>query len=122
MNQKHLIHFSSGGYADELAWAAIWLYRATGTASYLSDAKNFYSQNGLGGDPGSFSWDNKAAGVQVMLAKMTGNSLPYITDAQTFCNNRISTSQSKTSKGLIFVSPWGSLRYAANIAFICLQV
>jgi len=27
------------GYLDELAWAAAWLYKATNTTSYLTDAK-----------------------------------------------------------------------------------
>jgi endoglucanase len=36
--------YRSTGFIDELAWAAAWLYKATGTASYLADAKKFYSQ------------------------------------------------------------------------------
>jgi len=30
--------------------------------------------------------------------------------------------QKKTPKGLLFISQWGSLRYALNLAFIMLQV
>lgn len=56
---------SSSGYGDELAWAAIWLYRATLNVTYLNDAKAFYNQYGLTSAVGDFSWDNKAAGVQV---------------------------------------------------------
>lgn len=56
---------------------------------------------------------------QVLLAKMTG-SQQYRSATQAFCDARVS--QSKSPKGLIFISPWGSLRYAANIAYICLQV
>lgn len=55
---------SSSGFGDELAWAAVWLYRATQNVTYLNDAKAFYNQFGLSG-AGEFSWDNKAAGVQV---------------------------------------------------------
>jgi Glycosyl hydrolase family 9 len=36
--------YKSTGFIDELAWAAAWLYKATGTASYLADAKKYYSQ------------------------------------------------------------------------------
>jgi hypothetical protein len=43
---------------------AIWLYRATQDIAYLNDAKSFYNQYGLSG-AGEFSWDSKAAGVQV---------------------------------------------------------
>lgn len=35
--------YKSTGYIDELAWAAAWLYKATGTASYLDDARTYYS-------------------------------------------------------------------------------
>lgn len=56
---------SSSGYGDELAWGAIWLYRATQDVAYLNDAKAFYNQYGLSG-AGEFSWDSKAAGVQVV--------------------------------------------------------
>jgi Glycosyl hydrolase family 9 len=36
--------YKSTGFIDELAWAAAWLYKATNTASYLADAKKYYSQ------------------------------------------------------------------------------
>lgn len=32
---------SWSGYKDELAWAAAWLYYATGDSSYLTDAEQF---------------------------------------------------------------------------------
>ena len=53
------------------------------------------------------------------MAKMTGGQ-QYLSAAQSFCDARVS--QSKSPKGLLFISPWGSLRYSANIAYICLQV
>lgn len=127
---------SSSGYGDELAWAAIWLYRATMNVTYLNDAKAFSSQYGLT-SPGDFSWDNKAAGVQVfkwcfillnshkkrlfqvMLAKLT-NETTYNNAIKSFCDSKVN--QPKTPKGLLFISQWGSLRSAANDAFICLQV
>lgn len=34
------------GYEDELAWAAAWLYKATSNASYLADARKYYSKVG----------------------------------------------------------------------------
>ena len=51
---------------DELLWAATWLYKATGEDNYL----NFVSTNeGLSQGVSEFSWDNKFAGVQILLAK-----------------------------------------------------
>lgn len=122
-----------------MAWAAIWLYRATNDVTYLENAKSFYNQFGLSG-AGEFSWDNKNAGVQVnrdalffsnicnvyilnglqvMLAKMT-NDPTYINAIKTFCDSKVN--QPKTPKGLLFISQWGSLRHASNVAYICLQV
>ena len=36
--------YKSTGYVDELAWAAAWLYKATGTGSYLADARKYYAK------------------------------------------------------------------------------
>ena len=60
-----LLVIRSSGYGDELAWAAVWLYRATQNAAYLNDAKTFYQNYGLSG-VSDFGWDNKGAGVQVL--------------------------------------------------------
>ncbi|KAI9555833.1 endoglucase-1 [Daphnia sinensis] len=109
--------YRSSGYGDELAWAAVWLYRATQDVAYLNDAKAYYDQYGLGG-AGEFSWDSKAAGVQVMLAKVT-NDPTYINAIKSFCDSKVN--QPKTPKGLVFISQWGSLRHASNVAYICLQ-
>ena len=36
--------YASTGYVDELAWAAAWLFKATGNQQYLTDAKNYYAK------------------------------------------------------------------------------
>lgn len=38
---------SHSGYKDELVWGAIWLYRATKDASYLTKAEKYYNEFGL---------------------------------------------------------------------------
>lgn len=64
-------YFSSwSGFNDELGWGAAWLYKATGDSKYLTKAeKQFTSQT-----PTEFSWDNKNAGLQIMLYCETGKS------------------------------------------------
>ena len=57
---------SWSGYEDELVWGAAWLYRATGDAYYLGEAQKYYS-NHVGE---MFSWDDKTAGNQVLLAQL----------------------------------------------------
>jgi hypothetical protein len=57
---------------------------------------------------------------QVLLAKITGKQA-YKDKVQGYCDY-ITTSQTKTPKGLVYIDQWGSLRMAANAAFICAQV
>lgn len=61
---------SYSGYMDELVWGAAWLYRATRENGYLKYL--IRNGNALGGSTQSvnqFSWDNKYAGAQVLLAQ-----------------------------------------------------
>ncbi|KAK6921453.1 Carbohydrate binding domain CBM49 [Dillenia turbinata] len=63
--------YMSSGYGDELLWAATWLYRATGDQYYLQYViDNAESLGGTGGAMKEFSWDNKYAGVQMLLSKV----------------------------------------------------
>jgi hypothetical protein len=54
-----------------------------------------------------------------MLAKITNDPI-YISAIKTFCDSKVN--QPKTPKGLLFIIQWGSLRFASNAAYICLQV
>lgn len=56
---------------DELLWAAAWLFRATKDVYYLKYvAENAASMGGTGWAAREFSWDNKYAGVQILLSKV----------------------------------------------------
>ena len=65
---NYYYYYSSSGYTDELAWAALWLFRATNNFVYLNDATRFYTTYSLMRFPNDFSWDNKTAAVQVFLS------------------------------------------------------
>lgn len=56
----------------------------------------------------------------MLLAKLTGKQT-YKDKVQGYCDY-IVNSQQKTPKGLVYIDQWGSLRMAANAAFICAQV
>ena len=110
------------GYHDELAWAAAWLYKATREAGYLEKAAALYKKHLKGSlIAWTHSWDDKRYGTAVLLAQLTKESV-YIQDVESFLDywtvgrsgRRINT----TSGGLAWLSPWGSLRYAANTAFL----
>lgn len=68
---------SLSGYKDELLWAALWLYKATGKGDYLNYViKNAVSFGGVTWAAKEFSWDVKVPGVQV-LASMVHLSLTH---------------------------------------------
>jgi endoglucanase len=62
---------SWSGYDDELLWAAVWLFDATGENSYLQYVvNNAVSLGGVGWALDQFSWDNKYVGVQLKVTKV----------------------------------------------------
>lgn len=59
--------YRSSGDEDELLWAAVWLYIATGDQEYkdyIAGASN------LGGVRPALGWDDKFVGVQALVAKL----------------------------------------------------
>ena len=109
---------SWSGYNDELVWGALWLYKATGDNAYLEKAKNYYDQFGFQGKTSVLSWDGKEAGAQILLAQLTGED-KYLNDAKGVCQSYLNMPQSPGGRSHYL--QWGSLRYAMNMAFICLQ-
>jgi hypothetical protein len=114
---------SWSGYWDELVWGAIWLYRATNDGSYLAKAQSYYA-NLSHGFTWTIGWDDKSYGDYVLLAKLTGQS-QYRQDAEHWLDfwtvgyngQRVTY----TPGGLAWLDQWGSLRYAANTAFLALE-
>ncbi|CAI5462762.1 unnamed protein product [Closterium sp. Yama58-4] len=71
------LNFPSTGYTDELAWAAAWLYRATGLKRYLEYVQR--NEAAIGGTQQmhtEMSWDQKLPGAQVLLAQALWAGLP----------------------------------------------
>lgn len=57
--------FSSGGYDDELTFAAAMMAWATNETSFKTAAANFWTQFGFGRVQPYFDWGNKHAGIAV---------------------------------------------------------
>ena len=110
---------SWSGFNDELVWGAAWLAKATGDNSYLEKAEAYYEEFGLN-DPVEMSWDDKTAGVFLILYELTGNQR-YEEKAAKFVDYFLNLE--RTAKGLVWSSSsqWGSLRYAANYAHFAVQ-
>ena len=116
--------YKSSGYKDELVWAGLWLYRATGKYSYYETAKRrYYAWRFFSSSAASeFSWDNKIIGAQLLFAQVTRGDLRngYIKPVITYCRKPDANPNVKfTKKKLLFVNDWAPLRYAANSALIC---
>jgi hypothetical protein len=111
---------SWSGYGDELGWAAAWMYRATNESEFLTDLNGFWTEFNLNGRPSEFGWDNKIAGVQILMAGLTGDA-KYVGPATAFCDWVINQAP-RSPKGMVFLSEWGALRHSGNVAFACLTL
>uniref|UniRef100_A0A0V0IPN6 Endoglucanase n=1 Tax=Solanum chacoense TaxID=4108 RepID=A0A0V0IPN6_SOLCH len=122
---------SVSGYADELLWAAAWLYKASNKQYYL----NYLGENGdaLGGTGWSmteFGWDVKYAGVQTLAAKflMQGNAgnhaavfEKYLEKAENFmcaCLGKGNQNIHKSPGGLIFRQRWNNMQFVTSASFL----
>ncbi|KAL5715045.1 cellulase [Ranunculus cassubicifolius] len=128
-------YYNSTGFGDELLWAASWLYHATEDASYLKYVNGKVGKEYAGfGNPTWFSWDNKLAGAQVLLSRLTffgGKDIPddqklglqmYKKTAEAVMCNILpespSATLSRTESGLIWVSEWNALQHPIASAFL----
>ncbi|XP_044510222.1 endoglucanase 10-like [Mangifera indica] len=126
-------YYNSTGYGDELLWAASWLYHATGDKSYLryvtgQNGKDFADWE----SPTWFSWDNKLAGVQVLLSRLSffqakdtsdnsGLQMYRKTADAVMCGllpKSPTATTSRTDGGLIWISQWNSLQHPVASAFL----
>ncbi|HEX3761685.1 MAG TPA: glycoside hydrolase family 9 protein [Kofleriaceae bacterium] len=125
---------SFSGFNDELVWGALWLFRATGEASFLAKAQAGYAnlsnqqQTTIKSYKWTHAWDDKSYGSYVLLAKLTGVQ-QYHDDAQRWLNwwtvggtalGADGSHVNYSPGGQAVLDQWGSLRYAANTAFIAL--
>ncbi|KAI5329009.1 hypothetical protein L3X38_028406 [Prunus dulcis] len=114
---------SYSGYKDELLWAAAWLYKASGDIKYL----NYVLTNqGWSQAVNEFSWDNKFAGAQTLLAKEfhrgKTNLAKFKTDAESFVCALMPGSSSvqirTTPGGLLFTRDSSNLQYVTSSTMV----
>ncbi len=118
---------SVSGFEDELVWGAAWLHIATKDSAYLEKAESHYSklstqqQTTTKSYKWTQSWDDKSYGCYVLLAKLTGKA-QYKEDAERWLDYWSAGYKGEhvkyTPGGLAWLDQWGSLRYAANTAFL----
>ncbi|RZC53478.1 hypothetical protein C5167_012317 [Papaver somniferum] len=123
-------YYPSKFYTDELLWADIWLYYATFDEKYL----NIFHENDDRDSPREFSWDQKDAGVQIMVNKLfyaggldyESETWPtYVDNAKQFICNCIQKGpenfQLTDSGGLLYFNEWNSLNYVTASLFLVLD-
>ncbi|KAL0360565.1 UNVERIFIED_CONTAM: Endoglucanase 10 [Sesamum radiatum] len=124
--------YNSTGYGDELLWAAGWLYHATGRKPYFYATGKTAETYGNWGNPTWFSWDNKLAGAQVLMSRVsffgskdvsTNDVLgKYRETAEAvmcgFLPKSPTATESRTENGLIWVSEWNALQQSVSSAFL----
>jgi hypothetical protein len=120
---------SWSGYQDELVWGAYWLYKATGDATYLAKAESEYDKLGTENQTTTrkykwtVAWDDKSFGAYALLAMETGKQ-KYVDDANRWLDYwTVGVNGQKVAYspgGQAVLDSWGSLRYAANTAFVAL--
>lgn len=126
-------YYNSTGYEDELLWAASWLFHATGDHSYFDYATGKNGQEFANwGSPTWFSWDNKLAGTQVLLSRVSffgakgtsnndGLGKYRKTAVAVMCGllpDSPTATKSRTKSGLVWVSEWNSLQHPVAAAFL----
>ncbi|KAK2635676.1 hypothetical protein Ddye_030468 [Dipteronia dyeriana] len=120
--------YKSSGFKDELLWAAAWLHRSMNDQSaveYLRD-----EETDRGDVRSSFSWDDKYAGAQVLVAKLILEGYldesdetwaEYKTNAEAFicnCLGKGDNNIQRTPGGLLWFQPWNNLQYTAAAIFL----
>ncbi|XP_065870935.1 endoglucanase 8-like isoform X2 [Euphorbia lathyris] len=122
------------GYEDELIWAAAWLYKATKKPSYMDYVLNNITNlekilvkdnNGIS-NPGrsfaEFGWDNKNAGINVLVSRMLNSSIssssnPIVRDAERFVCSVLPESPTVS----VSYSPGGSnMQHTTAMSFLLL--
>jgi endoglucanase len=115
---------SWSGFYDELCWSALWLYRATGDDAWLTKSRTYYDTHFLNGTKQwTHNWDDKTYGCMILLATLTGDQAYRDEATQWLDYWTIGNSSGQiqyTPGGLAWLSTWGSLRYAANTAFLAM--
>ncbi|KAK7497993.1 hypothetical protein BaRGS_00010864 [Batillaria attramentaria] len=108
--------YGSSGYKDELCIAAMWLYRATGQANYLNEAKQWHE----GGTAWALGWDDQKIACQLFLYEETQEG-SYKAEVEGFLQSWMpGGSVPYTPCGQAWRDKWGSNRYAGNSAYVAL--
>ena len=114
-------YYTETSYNDDLAWAAICLYKATGTSSYLSAAKNFIKDGKSKPMETTWAlcWNDAWLAAEVELYKETKDPA-YLAALKTNMDYWINDLKT-TNGGMKYLTQWGNLRYVAAQCLVAMQ-
>ncbi|KAK3129631.1 hypothetical protein QOZ80_6BG0482570 [Eleusine coracana subsp. coracana] len=117
------------GYQDELLWGAAWLRRASGDDTFLEYIQNNGKTLGAEDTTNEFGWDNKHAGVNVLVSKefIEGQAL-FLQSYKEYADAFICTLIPESSSPHITYTPWGmiykpggsNMQHVTSISFLLL--
>ncbi|KAK6970552.1 endoglucanase A-like isoform X2 [Biomphalaria glabrata] len=108
--------YDSYSEKDEMCEASLFLHKATQKSNYLDDAKTYLENY----PPWSFDWENKQAACRQLLYEETQSSVYKDAVVEYLTTWLPGGTLTYTPCGLAWRIKWGSLREAANNAFIAL--
>ncbi|XP_066397592.1 endoglucanase 23-like [Miscanthus floridulus] len=117
------------GYQDELLWGAAWLRRASKDDTFLQYIQNNGKTLGAEDSSNEFGWDNKHAGLNVLVSKefIEGDALSlqsYKEFADSFICTLIPDSSSPhityTPGGMIYKPGGSNMQHVTSISFLLL--
>jgi cellulose synthase/poly-beta-1,6-N-acetylglucosamine synthase-like glycosyltransferase len=116
--------YNSTSFNDDIAWAAMWMYRSTGDGGYLDDAKQYFGayQSSTEADQATnliVDWNNNYWSTAILLASQTDLDA-YHFQAQSFLHDWICSSDviTYTLKGRAWNANKGSMDVTANAAMM----
>lgn len=85
VNKNLKVHTTENSWQDELLWGAAWLRRASKEGTYLDYIQNNGKTLGAEDSTNEFGWDNKHAGINVLVSKVCLHQSPPVSE-HTFCS------------------------------------
>lgn len=109
--------YPAGNFEDDMALAALQLFRLTGVESYSNEAMSEINASGYGLQDFSPAYITHVEPfVEFELARIFGDA----SAKQSLSNRILEYMDQTTSEGLFFWADWGSLTYATTAAFTAL--
>ena len=108
---------SENGFNDDMAWAAVWMYKATGEQSFLTDANSYFSKIPAEEQGATFETGYKTPGVAILLAETDGNAQAMAASKKYF-DSYLEGYIAHTKAGAAYPYHWGSNRHAGNLGFL----